>query len=113
MDQKFVFDNWELTRSKVDIGKVCFAESREDPKKYEFFAFKNIDIWSKTSYSNHQFINEAFTNHLLSIGIQTIIFIDDLRVNKILRKELKRILKKINIPMVINNREEWVKKDCG
>ena len=35
----------------------------------------------------------------------------DLRVNNKTKKELKRILKKTNIAMVINNREDWMKKE--
>ena len=48
---------------------------------------------------------------MLSVGIQSNIFINDLRVNNKTKKELKRILKKTNIAMVINNREDWMKKE--
>ena len=46
-----------------------------------------------------------------SIGIQLIIFIDDLRVHNKTKEGVEKDSKKTNIAMVINNREDWVMKE--
>ena len=92
---------------KLTLAKCVLKRADKTQRSTSYLHF---DIWSKTSYSNHQFINEAFTTcyPLASNQISSLMIWESITR---LRKELKRILKKRNIAMVINNREDWVKKE--
>ena len=72
---------------KLTLAKCVLKRADKTQKSTSYLHF---DIWSKTSYSIHQFINQAFTNHLSSIGIQSIIFIDDLRVNNKTKERVEK-----------------------
>ena len=62
-------------------GKICFAiESREDKKKFEFYEFLILIYGLKPATLVINILTRPLQDHLLSQGVRSIIFIDDLRV---------------------------------
>ena len=75
---------------KLTLAKCVLKRADKTQKSTSYLHF---DIWSKTSYSNHQFINEAFTTcyPLASNQISSLMIWESITR---LRNELKRILRR-------------------